>query len=322
MVGGKVQLWDKREVTQMRDKLENAGDDYSRSLRRFLSDLEELSPERSLALAPSAFQIGQLRRSFPNFEPAIVELERAAALARLTKSNALWMPPLLLAGDPGVGKTFFASTVAKLCGLPHFEVSLSTNTAGFALTGLHLGWSSGGPGLVYRNLVQGQFANPIGILDEVDKLGSQEKSNASCALLSLLEPSTAGRFRDEAVPIALNASQIAWIATANNLDNIDAPLRSRFTVVEIPKPTPEQVPAIARSVYRLVRERYEWGQHFPHDPDPTVISILAEHTPREMRRALTRAFGNAAIARRTDVQSRDFSNICEASLIQKRIGFY
>ena len=118
--------------------------------------------------------------------------------------------------------------------------------------------------------------------------------------------------------MAIDASQVIWITTANDARAIPDPILNRMNVFEIDPPTPEQARAIARNLYQSIRSEHDWGRHFGAEPHSDVLDPLADLAPREMRRALMTGFGNARLAGREEIRSDDLP---KASTGKGKIGF-
>lgn len=150
----------------------------SRSARReTLSRLRTRGPHRTLTLVQSSLldQLNRMADSQPNFAPVIDHLRRQLALCRLARPPVLQWPPLLLDGPPGIGKTFFARSLAELLQTEFAVINCSFVTASFVLGGNSPSWQGSRPGRVYEILQGGRCANPIVLLDEVDKLSTDAR---------------------------------------------------------------------------------------------------------------------------------------------------
>jgi ATP-dependent Lon protease len=170
---------------------------------------------------------------------------------------------------------------------------------------------------VAQALVGGEVANPIIVLDEVDKAGGDARYDPMGALYELLEHDTARRFRDEYVDVEMDASHILWVTTANDDRQIPEPILNRMNVYSIPRPDADESLQIACKLYREIVSAHDWG--FPDEAPLEILELLAALPPRSQRRALMAAFGNAKLNRRDQLQADDFDS---ARTDRKRkIGF-
>ena len=138
------------------------------------------------------------------------------------------------------------------------------------------------------------------------------------ALYSLLEFDTAQSFTDEFAEVAIDASQVIWITTANDARGIPDPILNRMNVFEVEAPTLAQARTIARNLYHHIRAGHDWGRLLDDEPLNDVLDHLAQMPPREMRRALMTGFGNARLDRRSTVEIADLPR---AGSGRGRIGF-
>ncbi len=268
--------------------------------------------ERMLERGPERFQVKpsglpaleSLYEELPNFHAVLDDLKRQLALTQ-DSGDALELTPMLLLGPPGVGKTHFAREVAALLGTGLGFVSMSSLTAGWVLSGASSQWKGARPGKVFETLVDGEYANPLIVVDEIDKARGEHAYDPLGALYSLLEHDTAADFTDEFAEVAIDASQVIWIATANDERTIPEPILNRMNVFEVERPSAEQARSIALRLYRHLRESHAWGRHFDPEPGEAVLARMSELVPREMRRAWTSAFGNARLDERDAVELRD-----------------
>jgi ATP-dependent Lon protease len=196
---------------------------------------------------------------------------------------------------------------------------MSAMTAGWILSGASSQWKNSKPGKVFDTLLNGRYANPVIVVDEIDKAGGDAQYDPLGALYGLLERDTASQFVDEFVEIPVDASSLVWIATANDAARIPEPILNRVNVYEIEGPDREGARRIAQSIYSEIRGSHDWGKAFPEAPGQAVLDGLADLGPREMRRALMTAFGNAKLAARDEIQLGDLSENRAAK--KQRIGF-
>ena len=156
--------------------------------------------------------------------------------------TGLILPPILLVGDPGCGKSQYARSIADVAGVPLRRIDVGSGSAGFRISGLEKGWGSAAPGVPVETVITTQVANPVFVVDEVDKAGmlKGDKSagtSVTVSLLEMLEPATAAKFECPAYRLPFDMSRLVWILTANDLDSVPAPIRDRCRVFRVPNPT-------------------------------------------------------------------------------------
>lgn len=249
---------------------------------------------RRLSMPGSASAFQELRNEFPHFAEVLDFVWKRAVLAGAVDGAAFRLPPMLLDGPPGCGKTAFAERLALWSGVPIARVDMSSLNASFAITGLDAGYSTGMPGVVW-DVLQGDCLSPMVLLDEIDKADALADGSSSTFLLGLLEPVSACRFKDGFVGVSIDASYVQWLATSNDLSAVGAPLRSRFRVFEVREPRGGECVQVVRSVYRALRAREPWARHFPEQLAPAVLEALLGRTAREVWQALEDACA-AAVA--------------------------
>jgi ATP-dependent Lon protease len=184
-------------------------------------------------------------------------------------------------------------------------ISMSSLTAGWVLSGASSQWKGARPGKVFETLVDGAYANPVMVVDEIDKARAEHAYDPLGALYSLLEHDTAGTFTDEFAEVAIDASQLIWVATANDERAIPEPILNRMNVFEVEAPDADAARAIALRLYRQIRGSHDWGRRFDEQPSDAVLEQLAGMAPREMRRAWMTGFGNARLAGRDAIDTAD-----------------
>jgi ATP-dependent Lon protease len=290
----------------------------SEALRALYEKMLRLGGQR-FAVKPSALPgMEEMFDELPNFGAVLEHVRRQLALC-VDSEDDIELAPMLLLGAPGIGKTHFARRLAQLLGTGYGFVPMSSLTAGWVLSGASSQWKNAKPGKVFETFLNGEYANPVMVVDELDKAGSEGQYDPLGALYELLESQTAMRFIDEFAEIPIDASGAVWIATANDAARIPEPLLDRLCVYEIEAPDAEGSARIARALYREIREAHDWGRRFPESPSGSVVEKLALLAPREQRRAVQAAFGIAKLAGRDELEPEDIETRRGAR--KSRIGF-
>ncbi|QZO00593.1 AAA family ATPase [Chenggangzhangella methanolivorans] len=197
-------------------------------------------------------------------------------LRDLTASELAWIRPTLLVGPAGAGKTSLARSIAEVIGLP-VTTYAAGGIADASMMGTSAQWSTSRPSVPLDLIRSSGVANPLVVLDEVEKSQASHNGSLVDALLAFLEPSTARRYRDLALEIEVDLSRVSWIATANKLDDVPRPLLDRFRIIRVEEPTWAHVGDLARGILDdIAAER---------DLDRRWLDELAQDELQVLRRA-------------------------------------
>lgn len=223
----------------------------------------------------------------------ILEMLSVYALAPDIKGQII-----CLAGPPGVGKTSIGKTVAECMGRKFARISLGGVHDEAEIRGHRKTYIGAMPGKIIDAVRRAGSGNPLILLDEVDKLGSDYKGDPSSALLEVLDPEQNGTFTDNFIEIPYDLSHTVFIATANDLSAVPAPLLDRMEVIEIPSYTREEKLNIAK--YHLLRKQEQRhglnGRTFKIT-DGAVYSLIDSYTREAGVRRLERTI--AALCRKS-----------------------
>ena len=159
-------------------------------------------------------------------------LENLALRHYMRKSNKKIPIIICLAGSAGVGKTSIVEAIAKGLGKKFEKVSLSGISTAFELTGLTKSYSGSAPGRIIKTLAKCGCDDPLILLDEIDKTNKKNgDGDIEGVLLEILDPDQNKRFRDEFLELEYDLSNVMFVATANDLSRISAPLKSRMEII-------------------------------------------------------------------------------------------
>lgn len=241
------------------DGLRSTREDERGDLRKRLAKVKRLSGPDTQHAVDVLF--AALYEESPWLREPLESMWRGAQDAVEDPDIGFWMPPTLLVGPPGCGKTHLAQRISELSGCPSTRLDMSGLSAAFEVTGTEYTWRSSTPSAVVKLIDGSGAANPIMIVDEVDKSGRTSAGDPAQALLPLLQRSTARDFRESYLQAKIDLSRVSWILLANDLQQVPAPLVDRCAVFSVSYPSGDHLrDLVAR---KLV------------DAEPEIISFAA-----------------------------------------------
>ena len=230
--------------------------------------------------------------------------ERVLEFLAVTKlTNSLRGPILCFVGPPGVGKTSIAKSIAHAMGRNFVRMSLGGVRDEAEIRGHRRTYIGSLPGRIIQSLKKAKSKNPVFLMDEIDKMGTDWRGDPAAALLEVLDPEQNKEFVDHYIDVPFDISKVMFIATANTVEGIPISLRDRLEIIEFSGYTHNEKLNIAKN-YLIPRQFKEHGIDLKGDDikitDKAIIRIINEYTRESGVRNLEREI--ASLSRKIAVK--------------------
>lgn len=276
-------------------------DDVGRGSEQIAHTYDALTRPLPLRRPPMSLDVLRtvLLEEFPWMDEAIDAVVADLSLRQRAGLRGVAFRPLLMVGPPGTGKTRFAQRLADLVKVGFGQVNAAGSADNRMLAGTARGWASAQPCLPLIVMKTTKAANPLILVDEVDKAQGSHNGDLRATLLTMLEPRNAKTWFDECLLADADLSQVNWVLTANTLKGIPAPLVSRVRVVRVEQPAPEHFDSILSGIRWDLAADLGLAPHDLPQWSPEVIAALREAftagaSVRKLKAAATRALSVAS----------------------------
>jgi MoxR-like ATPase len=230
-----------------------------------------------------------LQQEFPNFKEVSRFYKGQFKLKKLTGKTHI--QPVLLLGEPGIGKTFFAKKLSQYLKTGYTFLDMGSITANWILSGNNGTWKNAKQGKILEAIMNSNTINPVVLMDEIEKARGGD-FDPTLVLYQLLEEINAKEFTDEFIDFSFDASGVVYIACANSFGHMSEALISRFKVFEVPSPSNDQLDYIVANIYR---DAVKDAKIFHPVLDNEVVNKLKGYSLRNVKNMIDHAISTALL---------------------------
>jgi len=241
--------------------------------------------------------------------------------------NDMKGPILCLAGPPGIGKTSLGKSIARTLGRKFIRISLGGVHDESEIRGHRRTYVGAMPGRFAKALIKAGTNNPVILLDEIDKLGKDFRGDPQAAMLEVLDPEQNNTFTDHYVELPLDLSNVLFLATANQLENISGPLRDRMEIIQVPSYTSNEKLQIAKK--HLVPKQLDRHGIVPENiefQDEALAYVIDRYTREAGVRNLERRIADLArsvavtVANTEETERINVNVTCDPDYVSDKLG--
>ncbi|GAA4081947.1 AAA family ATPase [Zhongshania borealis] len=289
------------------------------------------SRPRWLPTSEAINRVASLLEDMPHMFEFFDEVLTTMRLCERFEANRFTMPPMIINGPPGVGKSHAIFALSEALGISTSTIPMATVTARFALTGMERGWKDPQPGLLAKAAKNSDHINPIFVLDEFEKADFRSLGNTGgleTVFLEILERDSSRRFHEVYLEKELDLSEISFIGASNEIDRVPAALRSRVKQINVGYPEPESLVKMVKSILsKALRDDYGIDCITVDASEDVVEVFCGDFSPRTLRnnagRILSPFVMKAEAGDCIQVSSKDLLGRCDStdSVENRGIGF-